>query len=239
MSARLFLSRARLRSRRGEALSAIAPILLPDDDSQRTGHAHRLVWLLFQAKADAARNFLWRDDGGGRYLILSHEAPTDPNDLFELDTKPFEPKLSSGDALRFSLRVNATVARKGALSDAERASRARGKRVDVVMDALHAVPLAERSARRDQIAQDAGQHWLAGQGDKAGFDLTSCRVTACQHLDMTDRARPGRRVRGGAAVLDIEGVLAVRDPDPFLSKLSHGFGSAKAFGFGLMLIRRV
>ncbi len=48
MTTPLYLSRVRLRSTRGEALSAIAPILFPDDGSVRAGHAHRLVWLLFQ-----------------------------------------------------------------------------------------------------------------------------------------------------------------------------------------------
>ena len=38
MTTPLYLSRVRLRSTRGEALSAIAPILFPDDGSVRAGH---------------------------------------------------------------------------------------------------------------------------------------------------------------------------------------------------------
>jgi CRISPR system Cascade subunit CasE len=38
--------------------------------------------------------------------------------------------------------------------------------------------------------------------------------------------------------LDLDGVLAVGDPALFLSSLASGFGRARAFGCGLMLIRR-
>jgi CRISPR system Cascade subunit CasE len=40
-------------------------------------------------------------------------------------------------------------------------------------------------------------------------------------------------------VLDLSGALTVTDPTLFLEKLSGGFGRAKAFGLGLMLIRRI
>jgi CRISPR system Cascade subunit CasE len=40
-------------------------------------------------------------------------------------------------------------------------------------------------------------------------------------------------------VLDINGVLTVKDPERFLVALASGFGRARAFGYGLMLIRRV
>jgi CRISPR system Cascade subunit CasE len=40
------------------------------------------------------------------------------------------------------------------------------------------------------------------------------------------------------STLDFEGVLAVTDPPIFLAALASGFGRARAFGCGLMLIRR-
>ena len=40
-------------------------------------------------------------------------------------------------------------------------------------------------------------------------------------------------------VLDISGVLIVEDPVRFLAAQAAGFGRARAFGCGLMLIRRV
>ena len=40
------------------------------------------------------------------------------------------------------------------------------------------------------------------------------------------------------AAIDYEGLLEVRDPAVFTTALAQGIGKAKAFGCGLMLIRR-
>ena len=53
--------------------------------------------------------------------------------------------------------------------------------------------------------------------------------------------RPDRdRRRQGATfgILDLTGEIAVTDPDTFLPALGAGFGRAKAWGCGLMLIQR-
>ena len=239
MSQSLYLSRARLRVARGEALSAIAPILRPDDDARRAGHAHRLVWLLFQFRQDGPRDFLWRDEGDGKFMILSPSPPTDPHGLFDLETKPFAPELAVGDQLRFALRANPVVARKGALSSDDRALRRRGKRVDVVMDALHAVPSDERNGKRDAITADAGRRWIEDQGARAGFTPNTVVVTSYGRVDIADQEREKRRDRAGIAVMDLEGVLTVTDPSAFVAKLERGFGGAKGFGNGLMMIKRI
>ena len=234
----LHLSRARLRSHRGEALSAIAPILIPDDPSSRTTHAHRLVWLLFQDQADATRDFLWRDDGAGRYLVLSHRPPADPHGLFELESKPFEPALAAGDRLSFALRANPVTTTKRAGSKPGKAGRSRGKRVDVVMDALFKLPPGQRAVERDKAAAEAGQVWLEAQGGRAGFKLTAAPVIkGYEQINLADPSR-GRRARASLSVLDLEGTIEIIDPAAFVAKLGQGFGAGKAFGNGLMLIRR-
>ena len=231
----LYLSRARLRSARGEVLSAVAPLLILDDPRHRAGHAHRILWLLFQDRTDAKRDFLWRDEGNGRYLVLSQRPPVDPNGLFDLETKPFAPHLAPGDKLRFALRANPVAARKEALTADERERRARGKRVDVVMDALRAVPREERRAVRDDIAAKAGGAWLAQQGATSGFRL-ACPPTVSGYAQIPIERR-GKRP-AGFSVLDLAGEIEITDPPAFLARLAKGFGSAKAFGNGLMLIRR-
>ena len=40
-------------------------------------------------------------------------------------------------------------------------------------------------------------------------------------------------------VMDFSGMLEVKDPARFLTQLAQGFGRARAFGCGLMLIRRI
>jgi CRISPR system Cascade subunit CasE len=55
------------------------------------------------------------------------------------------------------------------------------------------------------------------------------------------RMMPVRGRRHGGAMLgiaELEGQLDVTDPDAFAAKVAAGFGRAKAFGCGLMLLRR-
>jgi CRISPR system Cascade subunit CasE len=50
--------------------------------------------------------------------------------------------------------------------------------------------------------------------------------------------RRSARRPAGISVVDLAGEIEVTDPSAFLARLPLGFGSAKAFGCGLMLIRR-
>ena len=212
-------------------------MLIPDDKTKHAGHAHRILWLLFQDITDAKRDFLWRDEGNGKYMILSVRPPTDPKGLFELDTKPFAPELEAGDQLSFSLRANPVVASKPArtLDRLKEDPRARGQKVDVVMNALKDVPKGARGPVRDEIATTAGTHWLSSQGEKSGFKLVAPPLIDGYAQVPVERRR-GRPA--GFSVLNFTGRMEITDPLAFLAKLPLGFGSAKAFGNGLMLIRR-
>ncbi|HRO48519.1 MAG TPA: type I-E CRISPR-associated protein Cas6/Cse3/CasE [Hyphomicrobium sp.] len=238
----LYLSRARIRAARGEALSAIAPLLVPDEKTQRPGHAHRILWLLFQEIPDAERDFLWRDDGNGKYMILSRRPPVDPLGLFALDTTAFEPTLAAGDRLAFVLRANPVVTTKRAgVKRVGGNGKARGTRVDIVIDALHRenIPAGSRGPHRDRVAAKAGVAWLEAQGDRAGFKIVRNEPEPVigGYTQIPIERRHGRRP-AGFSVLDFAGQIEITEPAAFLSKLAKGFGAAKAFGNGLMLIRR-
>lgn len=234
MTPQLFLSRARLR--RDAPIAALRDILLPANEHRRAAATHRLVWTLFADSSDRERDFLWREGDGGTFYLLSARAPEDRHGIFDLDPpKPFAPILCPGDRLAFSLRVNPTIARK-----LERGASERGRRCDVVMDALFRLPSGTRAAERQAAARAAGRAWLVAQGTKSGFEIDgpdederSFRAVAYRVLEVD---RSGRAMRIG--VLDVEGRLTVREPEAFLEALRKGFGRAKAFGCGLMLIRR-
>lgn len=261
---KLYLSRARLRTARGEALASLAPVLLSAERGRAASLGHRIVWMLFQKTPDAGRaqdwrndptgdGFLWRDDGDGRYLVLSRKPPTNPNDLFDLDRpKEFAPEFDEGDELSFVLRANPVVASKcdAALNDKDRARKAagarlRGKKVDVVMHALRNVAKTTwdddgratdgRALERDRLTQTAVTGWLEAQGAAYGFRLVEAPVASNYVQVPVERAK-GRPA--GVSMVDVSGRLAITDPAKFLAKLPLGFGSAKAFGCGLMLIRR-
>lgn len=215
----------RLAISRKPSVQALNALLSPDDRGDRSDAHHRLLWTLFADHPDRQRDFLWREEREGEFLILSAREPV-PTDLFErIEVKPFAPVLHSGDQLHFTLRANATRTRKG-----------KG-RVDVVMDALYDLPPAQRAERRMQTASTEGAAWLARQGERNGFGLLHCDVT-----DYSVRALPAHKgVRKGQpqfGILDLQGLVQVTDPDAFVSVLQTGLGRAKAFGCGLMLVRR-
>lgn len=220
----LYLSRLTLR--RDASLAALAPLLVPLESGAQTGAAHRLVWAAFADRPERERDFLWRQDEQRRWLVLSSRFPEDPHRLFEIETKSFAPFLRNGDRLTFALRANAVVTRKD--------EKGRPRRSDIVMDRLRAVPSGERAAVRDRLALEASRDWLAAQGAKAGFSIERVDVAAYR-TEMIPRHNKKTIELG---ILDLEGDITVETPDLFLSALGKGFGKAKGFGCGLMLIKR-
>lgn len=224
----LYLCRARLR--RDADVAALAPLLLPADAPARIVAAHRLVWSLFADGPDRRRDFLWREEKPGHFLALSLRPPADPHGLFEVEFKPFEPALVPGDRLGFTLRANPVIARPVVRGE-------RGKRHDVVMDALYRdASGSERAMARPDAILRAGAAWLARQGAAQGFTPEDGVGVDGYETVRIARERGEKPIRFG--MLDLTGLLTVREPDRFLAALAQGFGRSRAFGCGLMLIRR-
>ena len=121
---------------------------------------------------------------------------------------------------------------------------------------------SERQKQRYGLARRAAHEWLSRQGEAHGFepdplprsedDGAQTAGFVLEHYDTV--ALPGhRRKRKGEprfGVFDMRGLLTVTDPAAFLDKLARkldaplqdaqrsGFGRAKSYGCGLMLIRR-
>ena len=200
---------------------------------------HQLLWRLFTDQPQ--RNFLFRQEieqeqlsgassrGLPLFYVLSTEPPNDVPGLLETQTKPFEPKLNRGDALAFKLRANPTVARK-------REGHRNSARHDVLMD-------AKVQCRRDNIItpdeqanpmNSAAIAWLDERAEQAGFQLVSApQVTGYRQHSV---ARRDREIRFSS--VDYDGLLTVLDPEVFKQTLGCGLGHSRAFGCGLLMIRR-
>jgi CRISPR system Cascade subunit CasE len=224
----LFLSRISLRA--DPSVATLAPILFETAGQHRSEASRRLVWTLFADREDRKRDFLWREDDARRYYVLSHRPPEDRHQLFTVETKAFKPALSSGDRLVFSLRANATIGRPR--GDSKRA----GKRDDVVMAILNAIPKHERAGARKEFIQREGLAWLRRQGAAGGFDFDEAGVAVDGYEPLTIRHNARGAVK--LTAMEFDGMLTVRDPDIFLARIARGFGRGKAFGLGLMLLRR-
>ena len=226
-----YLSRVCLKQ--DASVGALAPLLLGQAHNQsKTRHpAHHLIWSLFADHAARRRDFLWREMRTGVFLVLSDRKPVDCHSLFKIDEpKLFSPNLESGDRLRFSLRANPVVRRR-------HGKRRRSIKHDVVMDALRSLPASRRSLHRLEVMRSAGVEWLVQMGNKAGFQLSGGDVSVdgyAQHSVARGGTAPTMRY----STLDFEGTLTVREPSVLISWISQGFGSAKAYGCGLLLVRR-
>lgn len=234
-----YLSRARLRPDIDGP--TLARALLAHDPNANVAAAHRLVWALFADGPDRRRDFLWRAETPGSvatttFYLLSERPPEDRLGIFELDPpKRFTPNLKPGDRLRFALRANPVVTRKD--------PRGLARRHDVVMDWLrrNGIGPGARALHRRDAVEAAAVAWLEAQGERYGFVLARrpdgtpvLRADGYeQHVLPRERARPAT-----FSVLELEGELVVGEPDRFLEAVARGFGKARAWGCGLMLIRR-
>ena len=132
-------------------------------------------------------------------------------------------------ALQFDLRANpvANIATKPGQ---------RGKRHDIVMHALSKLAPVERATARERAISEVGADWLARKGETAGFGIDPGRL----YIDRYERVRIPREDARAVilSTLTFQGVLTVDQPARFLASVLGGFGAAKAYGCGLMLIRR-
>jgi CRISPR system Cascade subunit CasE len=121
--------------------------------------------------------------------------------------------LLAGDRLVFRLLANTT--RKIATKSAEDGTKRNGRRVPVRGD-------------------DARMQWLARHAVAAGFRIEDARVV---EEPRSGGPHAGARVTFEGARFD--GVLTVTDAPTFHAAIRKGLGPAKAFGFGLLSLRRL
>ena len=201
---------------------------------------HQVLYRLFDLPPREERSgqptpFLFRaeqQDSLPVFYVLSEQCSHDPQDLWRVEAKRYSPHIRAGDRLAFKLRVNPTVARGTPGSG-------RGRRHDIVMDAKQRMgwkdlPEASRPSLA-HLAYDAGACWLRDRQDRLGvvFVDGGLRVDGYR----TWRQRTGRGI--ALSTLDCEGELTVSEPGRFLNALFNGIGPAKAFGCGLLLVRRL
>ncbi len=225
----MYISRIRLKS---DSDPAILTSRLCDNTSYKE---HQLVWQLFPEEPDAKRNFLFRGDtqfGGPQYLIVSNQLPTPQQDVWNIESKDYQPQLSQGQHLAFQLRANPVITRKDGNGNP--------KRHDIVMDAKHRIDWKNISPNQrpalPELIQEVGESWLKKRLHNNGAHLETVRVDG--YMQQTGRKKSTKKAIR-YSTLDFEGTLTVEDPEQFIPVLFKGIGPAKAFGCGLMLVRRI
>ena len=190
---------------------------------------HQWLWQLFPNQEK--RCFLFREERIGKgyqYYLLSEIAPLTNHELFLVETKPYQPKLTVGMKLIFSLRANPVVFKSG-------------KRSDVMMNAKY---LAKQQGLDNEIKirqNEAAINWLIKQSESRGFSLST---TDGQQLDCTvinytqeQFIKKSNLKPITYSSVDYQGVLTVTDVDLFLNTIYQGVGKSKGFGCGLFLLK--
>jgi CRISPR system Cascade subunit CasE len=178
---------------------------------------HQRVWQAFANRDGQPRDFLIRVDRkeeAYRVLILSSTVPTKPDWCPTpcFGTQPIPEEFLAHARYRFSLLANPTRKVR---------SNASGERT--------------KNGRRLALTERADLvEWLQRKGEAGGFTVNT------DTLRTVPRGREffhkDAHTHGTHSAVDFQGELIVKDPLHFRAAVAAGIGSAKAFGFGLLVL---
>jgi len=205
----------------------LSRVEIPWEHARNPYEYHRQLWRLFPGElreprrsAEERRNgFLFcveehRLGRPARLLVQSHRAPQAIPGIYVIGAREVHPRPSDGQRLAFLLTANPVKT----IADTERDSKP-GKKSDKCR-----VPL---------IREDDQREWLERKLS-VGANVEAANVLSHPPLYFRKSNRGGKLV-----TCTFEGVLRVRDPSAFEMLLENGIGHAKAFGCGLLLVRRI
>lgn len=209
-------------------LSSIRPVdpawqILPGTD---VGEMHKQVWEFFPGLDRGQRPFLFRMARGQVY-VQSSVPPVAPEG-WKMDMRRIEHYLEEGLQFQFMLLVYPTVTIEG---------RRRGvvSHQRYLLKQKFGNDLSSMPSGAD-IMMTALSTWMERQGQKRGFKLESLNITAA--MDMSFENSKQHLI--GFQAYDLLGVLTVTDPEVFRTKaIIGGLGKGKAFGFGMLMLRRI
>ena len=198
---------------------------------------HQKLWECFPDAPDAKRDFLTRIDpleGAFRLWILASRKPERPQwcaaDSFAL--KEIAASFLSHRYYAFDLRANPvkTIVQRG--SNGETLYKANGKRKPGKR-----VPLVKPDDLRQWLIQK-GKARCRDRG--TGLDVPGgFRIVEERPLEISPMVESHFRKKGQAGYhggVQFRGTLEVTDRERFIETYQSGIGSAKSFGFGLLLL---
>lgn len=191
---------------------------------------HKRTWDCFPEAPDATRDFLSRVDqleGAFRIWLLSQTKPVRPSwcMIEDFELKEIAPTFFNHRYYAFDLRANPT--KKLVVRDAHGQRRRQGKRISLVKpDELRAWLVRKGEARCLDSA--------TGRPVPGGFRIREnhpLEISPMQENMFRKEEHAGWH--GG---VQFRGVLEVTRKEHFVETYQNGLGSAKGFGFGLLLL---
>lgn len=203
---------------------------------------HQWLWKFFPSSDEQPRDFIFRRHTAQQipcFYVVSQRRPTAFSQAWQVQSRGYDPQLLEGQQLSFQLCANPVVTKK---NDA-----GKSQRHDVVMQAKTQLladsglnadakwgewPDAEHKPLLYELVQKSCIDWLQSRMGSNGFRVISASVNAYQ------QHRAGKRdIR--FSTVDFSGELMVTDPNLLRKALFSGLGHAKAFGCGLLLVKRM
>lgn len=209
---------------------------------------HQLIWQGFPGiEVAEGRPFLYRhneEESAHSILVQSAVLP----DWRQLDNesegstaqmRTFDPqKLQAGTRLRFFVRANPVVERKG-YSDKTSRRIVVGSKLDYVANKI-GVEVKKLDDREQRLTA-----WIERKGAEGGFAIERDELTrpllmiAPNHDYVIRRSRDRKSDPMTFTGVDFEGILRITDAEAFAKTLQGGIGRGKAFGFGLVTVAKV
>lgn len=214
--------------KKSPSISSVANVLMPDDEDQRFGPSHKLAWSLFSGADNSERKFLYREKDKSLF-IMSPVMPSQ-NDILNVSCLEIKTLYDAGSELSFLLRANP-------IKSVFVAKDARGKRVDVIMRALHSLSASERAEQREIVVAEESKKWLQSFEDKGGFKLQEFSADGYRQAKIR-KSSGGKNNIMSFSVIEMAGRVTVTDSEKFEQTLINGVGGAKAFGCGMMMVRQ-
>ncbi len=182
---------------------------------------HRAAWACFPGMPDADRDFLLRLDWlteGCRLYVLSRNRPTRPDwcPATAWGVKEIAPSFLQHDVYTFDLVANPTRKVRTFAYDGSRTKN--GKRLALVHE-------------------DEQRRWLVAKAEQHGFRLDESAPLAIDEIGPQPFVRKAKS--GTHFGVRFRGLLHVTDRELFIRTFHQGIGSAKAFGFGMLLLQPV
>jgi CRISPR system Cascade subunit CasE len=178
---------------------------------------HKKLWELFadsSASAGEAVQFLFRVDSMGRrnrVLVLSDTRPS-ASDWARWSTTEVKSGFLEADSYRFQLKANPTVKRK-------KTDQSGG--------------LTKNGRRTGIYGHQELVEWIQRKAEQSGFDL----VGQVDYAGPVDEFFVKNRRRGKLTTVDFRGGLRVTNRKFFKKAFENGIGSAKGFGFGMLMLQ--
>lgn len=198
---------------------------------------HKKIWECFPNMPDAARTFLTRIDPlerAFRVWVLASYAPVCPPwcPADDFDLREISPTFLSHRYYAFDVRANPVKSLVQRDANGQPLFKANGKR--------------KSGKRVPLVKQDELRAWLIRKGEvrcrheETGEDIPGgFRVVEEKPLEISPMVEGHFRKKGDSAYhggVQFRGTLEVTDRERFVQTYQKGIGSAKGFGFGLLLL---